>query len=99
MNYGRACRQQQQSDGAARQNDGTAVAVKTQDECQYADRNHDEQHLQVKMIVAELPGEGQQADKKGQCQAVQKAQARQGNGRLVQGAILFVAAVIHAGLP
>lgn len=99
MHNGCARRQQQQPGGAAEQDPDAMVPAETQAERNDADRDDNGQHLQVKVVVAELPGKRQQPDEEGQREAMQQAQSRQRDGGLVQCRIRFAAAVIHGGLP
>jgi hypothetical protein len=99
MHYGCADGQQQEPDRAAQQHADPAVPAESQAECQDTDRDHQQKHLLMKMLITELCSEWQQTEQNRQCQAMQQAQAGQRNGGTVQCGVCFGLAVIHAGLP
>lgn len=101
VNDGRTGNQQCQTDRATKQYTDVAVAPVTERERQQADRQYDNQHLQVKMITIAVSqaGKRQESYEKRQRQAMQQAQPGQRNGAAVQRGIRLGLAVIHERLP
>lgn len=71
--------EQQHAGSACRDNEHILVSAKTDRKCENAEWQNDDEHLQMQVSGGELRDKGQACDEQRQCQAMNKAQAGQGD--------------------
>lgn len=84
VNYGCAERKEQHADNAPGNYASDMMSAKPERESDDADRQHDEEHLTMKMSLAELTHKRYHRNEYGQRQAMQKADSRQCHGSIVE---------------